>query len=288
MIRRLLAEIHAALRIWSTAPLSLAAAEAGDLLLVLFDAEHGIRPPEQALFTDLAGLGRPMVAALNKIDLVGRERAAGLPGLVATRVGPVWQLTHAASGRRVAAPRSWPSAEDAAREARELAGDINWTRPAAELIHDQRVRAVARMLEQGEFLESALVHGNHYATSARWINEQRAASHDILLEIDWQGADQVRRLIPETIGIFILPPSFEALVSRLNKRAQDSPQAIARRLAAARDEISHAGEFKYVIINDNFTEAARDLISIVRARRLLTPVQLARHSSLINRMKQGI
>ena len=79
-----------------------------------------------------------------------------------------------------------------------------------------------------------------------------------------------------------------SLVAGLNKRSQDSPDVIARRLAAARDEISHAGEFKYVIINDNFTEAARDLISIVRARRLLTPVQLARHSSLINRMKQGI
>ena len=146
----------------------------------------------------------------------------------------------------------------------------------------------AQMTARGAFLENALVHGNHYATSAHWISEQRAAGHDIMLEIDWQGASQVRHVIPEAIGIFILPPSFETLMSRLNKRAQDSPDVIARRLAAARDEISHAGEFKYVIINDNFTEAAQDLISIVRARRLLTPVQLARHSSLINRMKQGI
>ena len=149
-------------------------------------------------------------------------------------------------------------------------------------------QAFAQMMGQGEFLENALVHGNHYATSAHWISEQRAAGHDIMLEIDWQGASQVRQLIPEAIGIFILPPSFETLLSRLNKRAQDSPDVIARRLAVARDEISHVGEFKYVIINDNFTEAAQDLISIVRARRLLTPVQLARHSSLINRMKQGI
>ena len=146
----------------------------------------------------------------------------------------------------------------------------------------------AQMIGRGEFLENALVHGNHYATSAHWISEQRAAGHDIMLEIDWQGASQVRHVIPEAIGIFILPPSFETLMSRLNKRAQDSPDVIARRLAVARDEISHVGEFKYVIINDNFTEAAQDLISIVRARRLLTPVQLARHSSLINRMKQGI
>ncbi len=146
----------------------------------------------------------------------------------------------------------------------------------------------AQMIAQGKFLENALVHGNHYATSAHWISEQRATGRDIVLEIDWQGAARVRQLIPEAIGIFVLPPSFEALLSRLNKRAQDSPDVIARRLAAARDEISHVGEFKYVIINDNFSQAAQDLISIVRAQRLLTPVQLARHSSQINRMKQGI
>ena len=146
----------------------------------------------------------------------------------------------------------------------------------------------AQMMGQGEFLENAVVHGNHYATSAHWISEQRAAGRDIMLEIDWQGAAQVRQLIPEAIGIFILPPSFEALLSRLNKRAQDTPDVIARRLAAARDEISHVGEFKYVIINDNFSQAAQDLISIVRTQRLLTPIQLDRHSSQINRMKQGI
>jgi len=146
MIRRLLAEIHAALRIWSTAPLSLAAAEAA--------VQRGSEAfgPEDV---QRAGAQAYLPTSFVRIDTrdgsrVEREaRETGLPGLVATRVGPVWQLTHAASGRRVAAPRSWPSAEDAAREARELAGDINWTRPAAELIHDQRVRAVARMLEQG-------------------------------------------------------------------------------------------------------------------------------------------
>ena len=142
-----------------------------------------------------------------------------------------------------------------------------------------------QMLERGEFLESALVHGNHYGTSQRWIAAQRAAGSDILLEIDWQGAAQVRKLIPDSIGIFILPPSFEALTARLNKRAQDPPDVIARRLAAARAEISHFTEFDYVIINDNFDAAVRDLTSIVRARRLLLPVQLARHQDLINRMK---
>jgi guanylate kinase len=143
------------------------------------------------------------------------------------------------------------------------------------------------MIERGEVLENALVHGNHYATSAHWISEQRAAGHDIMLEIDWQGASQVRQLIPEAIGIFILPPSFETLLARLNKRAQDSPDVIARRLAAARDEISHAGEFNYVIINDDFDRAAQDLISIVRAQRLLASVQLARHHDRITHMKQG-
>jgi guanylate kinase len=142
-----------------------------------------------------------------------------------------------------------------------------------------------QMLERGEFLESAQVHGNYYGTSQRWIAAQRATGSDILLEIDWQGAAQVRKLMPDSIGVFILPPSFEALTARLNKRAQDPPEVIARRLAAARAEISHFTEFDYVIINDKFDAAVRDLTSIVRARRLLLPVQLARHQDLINRMK---
>jgi len=142
-----------------------------------------------------------------------------------------------------------------------------------------------KLLEQGELLESALVHGHHYGTPRKWVAERRAAGDDILLEIDWQGAAQVRRLIPEAVGIFILPPSFETLVARLNKRAQDAPDVIARRLAAAREEISHAAEFDYVIINDDFEEAVRDLIAIVRAQRLRAPVQLARHDKLTHRMK---
>jgi guanylate kinase len=136
----------------------------------------------------------------------------------------------------------------------------------------------------GAFLESACVHGNYYATSQHWINDQRDAGADIMLEIDWQGAAQVRKMIPDAIGIFILPPSLDALMSRLNTRAQDPPDVIARRIAAARAEISHVSEFNYVIINDKFDEAVLDLISIVRARRLLASSQLARHSELINRM----
>ena len=142
-----------------------------------------------------------------------------------------------------------------------------------------------RMLERGEFLESAQVHGNNYGTSHQWVTEQMAKGQDILLEIDWQGAAQVRKLIPGGVGIFILPPSFDALLARLNKRAQDSPEAIARRLGNAREEIAHVGEFDYVIINQDFSRAAADLISIVRAERLKRTRQLARHSDLINRMK---
>jgi guanylate kinase len=143
----------------------------------------------------------------------------------------------------------------------------------------------AQMAERGEFLESAQVHGKHYGTSQRWIGEQRAAGGDILLEIDWQGAAQIRKLIPEAIGIFVLPPSFDTLVARLNRRAQDPPDVIALRLATAREEISHVSEFNYVIINDKFDEAVQDLISIVRAQRLRASSQLARHQDLINRMK---
>ena len=142
----------------------------------------------------------------------------------------------------------------------------------------------AEMTQAGAFLESAQVHGNYYGTSQDWITAQRAAGADILLEIDWQGAAQVRKMIPDAIGIFILPPSFESLISRLNKRAQDPPDIIARRITAAREEISHVSEFNYVIINDKFDDAARDLSSIVRAQRLLAASQLARHGDLINRM----
>ncbi len=136
----------------------------------------------------------------------------------------------------------------------------------------------------GEFLESALVHGNYYSTSRAWIAGQRAAGSDILLEIDWQGAAQVRRLIPEAIGIFVLPPSIEALVSRLNTRATDAPEVISGRLDAAREEISHVRDFDYVIINDQFGVAVQDLVAIVRAQRLRRDAQTARHSGLINRM----
>ncbi len=133
------------------------------------------------------------------------------------------------------------------------------------------------MLERGEFLESAEVHGNHYGTSEAWIRAERAAGHDILLEIDWQGAQQVRRIFSDTIGIFILPPSIAELERRMRARGKDSEEVVRRRLAVAADEMSHAAEFEYVIINKDFEEARSDLIAVVRASRLVFSRQLERY-----------
>jgi guanylate kinase len=133
------------------------------------------------------------------------------------------------------------------------------------------------MLERGEFLESAEVHGHRYGTSQKVIDEARVRGRDLVLEIDWQGAEQVRRLYPESIGIFILPPSMAELERRLRARAQDSDEAIRRRLRNAAAEMSHAVEFKYAIINNNFDDARQDLRAVVRAERLATGRQLERH-----------
>ncbi len=136
------------------------------------------------------------------------------------------------------------------------------------------------MLERGEFLESAEVHGNRYGTSETALNRELAENHDLILEIDWQGAQQVRRLYPDCTGIFILPPSIDELERRMQKRGQDSAVVIRRRMAAARDEISHSPEFDYAIINKDFDEASQDLLAIIRAARLGTARQLALHPEL--------
>jgi guanylate kinase len=142
-----------------------------------------------------------------------------------------------------------------------------------------------RMLEAGEFLESAVIYGNRYGTSQKWIERERAEGRDVLLEIDWQGAQQVRRLMRQVVTIFILPPSPEVLESRLRGRGQDSEEVVTRRLAAARHEIAHVSEYEYVIINDDFNRAAQDLRSIIRAERLKLARQLARNLNLFNRYK---
>ena len=124
------------------------------------------------------------------------------------------------------------------------------------------------MLEKGEFFESAEVHGNRYGTSEAVIREALKRGEDLVLEIDWQGAQQVRRLYPQSIGVFILPPEVAELERRMRARAQDSDAVIRRRLASAEEEISHAPEFDYVIINKDFDVAKTDLQAIIRVERL--------------------
>ena len=126
------------------------------------------------------------------------------------------------------------------------------------------------MAERGEFLESAEVHGNRYGTSERWIKDTRATGRDIILEIDWQGAQQVRRIFPEAVSLFILPPSMAELERRLRHRGKDSEAVIRERLGNAREEMTHLAEFDYVIINKEFLEAQRDLAAVFRATRQRT------------------
>ncbi len=141
------------------------------------------------------------------------------------------------------------------------------------------------MAKRGDFLESAEVYGNYYGTSHRWVRDEMTAGRDILLEIDTQGAAQVRKLFPGCIGIFVLPPSLEVLEARLRGRGQDSPEVIARRLQAAREELSHVDEFDYAIINKDLDEALQDIGSIVRAERLRLARQVVRHGELFNQLK---
>ena len=136
-------------------------------------------------------------------------------------------------------------------------------------------------LGRGEFLESAEVYGNYYGTSQPWIEAERAAGRDILLEIDWQGAAQVRRLVPDVVSIFILPPSIEELRRRLQGRNSDGEAVIARRMAAAREDISHCLAFDYLVVNDRFDDAVDDLVAIVRAQRLGIRAQERRLADLL-------
>ncbi len=153
-------------------------------------------------------------------------------------------------------------------------------RPGEENGREYHFISVAEFEERktrGEFLESALVHGNYYGTSRVWIEQRMAAGKDVLLEIDWQGARQVRSRFESTVGIFILPPSIDALEARLHKRGTDSEATITRRLMGAGAEITHAPEFEFVIINDDFEVALSQLISVVTASRLNFRNQVIRH-----------
>ena len=138
-----------------------------------------------------------------------------------------------------------------------------------------------QMIAAGDFFEHAWVHGDWKGTARQSVEPQLAAGQDVLLEIDWQGAQQVRQLVPGTVTVFILPPSKQALQDRMRKRGQDSEAVIAQRLGAARDEMLHFNEFDYVIVNEVFDTAVDELCAIFTASRLRREAQKVRHAGLI-------
>lgn len=138
--------------------------------------------------------------------------------------------------------------------------------------------------DSGDFMEWAEVHGNLYGTSRSWIESQMQKGSDVILEIDWQGAQQIRQCIPQAIWIFIFPPSIEALEQRLHKRGQDDEQTIAKRVAAAHIELQHAHQAEFIVINEIFADALRDLQAIVAASRLRTNPMMARFPALVKRL----
>jgi guanylate kinase len=137
------------------------------------------------------------------------------------------------------------------------------------------------MIEQGAFLEHAEVFGNRYGTSTQWVKDTLASGQDVILEIDWQGAQQVRKQIPETVGIFILPPSREELRQRLSGRGTDDNDVVDARMAEAESEMSHYAEGDYLIVNDNFNTALDDFRTILLAERLTLNNQQNRHQALL-------
>ena len=161
------------------------------------------------------------------------------------------------------------------------AGEVN-----GQHYHFIDVPGFRALRDKGEFLEWAEVHNNYYGTSKRWLEEQTRAGRDILLEIDWQGAQQVRKVFPKAVGVFILPPSVEELERRLRGRGTDSEDVIARRVLAARGEMRHVAEFDYVIINENLPTAIEDLVAVVRASRLRYANQEARKPEFFHYLEQ--
>ncbi|MGB5443305.1 MAG: guanylate kinase [Gammaproteobacteria bacterium] len=137
------------------------------------------------------------------------------------------------------------------------------------------------MVERGEFLEDAQVFDNFYGTAQKSVERQLAKGQDVILEIDWQGARQVRHLIADAVGIFILPPSRAALEQRLKERGQDEDAVIERRMRDAVSEMSHYSEFDYLVINDVFQQACDDLAAVIRGCRLRIAAQEQRHAALL-------
>ena len=157
----------------------------------------------------------------------------------------------------------------------------------AEHYHFVGADEFERMVEAGDFFEHAMVHGDWKGTARQSVEPQLAAGKDVLLEIDWQGARQVRRQVPEAVSVFILPPSTAALEQRMRNRGQDSEATIARRLAAAREEMSHHAEFDYLIVNEHFDTAVDEMCAIFAASRLRRERQQERHAALIESLLSG-
>jgi guanylate kinase len=140
------------------------------------------------------------------------------------------------------------------------------------------------MRDKRDFLEYAEVFGNHYGTSKQWLSDQLDAGNDVILEIDWQGAQQVRQVFPENTSIFILPPSKEILLERLRSRGQDSEEVISRRTLEAVTEMSHYHEFDFTIINDDFDTAVEEVKSVMISRHVRTAIQQQNQKSLIQEL----
>ena len=151
----------------------------------------------------------------------------------------------------------------------------------AEHYHFVSAAQFEAMVEAGDFFEHASVHGDWKGTARQSVEPQLATGKDVLLEIDWQGARQVRAKVPNAVSVFILPPSRQSLEQRMQTRGQDSAAVIAQRLAAAREEMSHYGEFDYLIVNEHFAVAVDEMCSIFTGSRLRRDPQVARHSRLI-------
>lgn len=152
--------------------------------------------------------------------------------------------------------------------------------------HFVNVATFKTMSEHGDFLESAEVHGNLYGTSGAWLQEQMRLGRDVLLEIDWQGARQVRRAFPAAVTIFIMPPSIEELERRLRGRGSDDEAVVQMRINGALDEIRHVDEFDFVIINNDLDVARSDMLAAVRASRLRFSRQRAKNPEVFRCIEQ--
>ncbi|OUS13986.1 guanylate kinase [Gammaproteobacteria bacterium 53_120_T64] len=140
------------------------------------------------------------------------------------------------------------------------------------------------MLGRQAFLEHAEVFDNHYGTSTQWVAETLASGSDVILEIDWQGAAQIHRQLPDTVSVFVLPPDRDTLQQRLTQRGQDEPEVIARRIAEAQAEMSHFASADYLIINDDFATALDELALIISSAKLLRKRQQSRHQALLKEL----